>query len=394
MKPATTAVHAGLGAPRPGEPVLSPLVPATSFYADPDVIGFSANDLGDDAPHFYARWSNPSAAALEARLARLEAAEAALSFASGMAAISGLFLHRLKAGDHLVLSNVCYAGVAELARALPNHGVAVTAVDTSDLAAVANALRPETKLVHIETPANPILRLADIAALADLAHQTGAALSVDSTLATPIATQPIQLGADFVVHSLTKYACGHGDALGGAVIGKNDAIAALRRDALIHLGAAINPFAAWLILRGLETLPQRMAAHANNACSVAGFLESAPGVKRVIYPGLPSHPQHALARRQMRNFSGMVSFVVDDGAEVARRLAQKLKLVAYAVSLGKTRSLIFHIPTADLLRSSFHLEGRDAESYRDWAGDGVFRLSVGIEDADDIIADLEQALLR
>jgi cystathionine gamma-synthase/methionine-gamma-lyase len=394
MKPATTAVHAGLGAPRPGEPVLSPLVPATSFYADPDVIGFSANDLGDDAPHFYARWSNPSASALETRLAGLEGGEAALSFASGMAATSGLFLRRLKAGEHLVLSNVCYAGVAEFARTLPNYGVAVTAVDTSDLAAVANALRPETKLVHIETPANPILRLADIAVIADLAHRAGAALSVDSTLATPVATRPIDLGADFVVHSLTKYACGHGDALGGAVIGRRDAIAALRRDALIHLGAAINPFAAWLILRGLETLPQRMAAHADNARAVAGFLETAPGVTRVIYPGLPSHPQHALARRQMRNFSGMVSFVAEDGAALARRLAKNLKLVAYAVSLGKTRSLIFHIPTADLLRSSFHLEGGDAENYRAWAGDGVFRLSVGIEDAGDIIADLEQALAR
>ncbi|MBB4196750.1 cystathionine gamma-synthase/methionine-gamma-lyase [Rhodoblastus sphagnicola] len=392
MKPATTAVHAGLSEPRPGEPVLNPLVPATSYYADPDVIGFSASDLGDDAPHFYARWSHPSAAALEQRLARLDGGEAALTFASGMAAVSGLVLHKLQAGDHFIVSNVCYAGVAEFARTLPKYGIAVTAVDASDLVSVANAFRPETKLVHIETPANPILRLADIAAIAQLAHAAGAELSVDSTMATPIATKPLELGADFVVHSLTKYACGHGDALGGAVIGRRGAIEALRRDALIHLGAVLNPFAAWLISRGLETLPQRMAAHADNARAISTWLETAPGVTRVIYPGLPSHPQHELAQRQMKNFSGMLSFVINDGEAVARRLARKLKLVAYAVSLGKTRSLIFHIPTDDLLRTSFALEGRDAEAYRAWAGDGVFRLSAGIEDAGDIIADLEQAL--
>ena len=393
MKVATTAIHAGLAAPRPGEPVLSPLVPATSFYADPDAIGFSADDLGDEAPHFYSRWSNPTAAALETRLARLEGGEAALAFASGMAAVTGLFLNRLKAGDHLVLSNVCYAGVAEFAHVnLPRLGIAVTTVDAGDPAAVAAALRPQTRLVHIETPANPILRLADIAAIAASVHAAGAELSVDATMATPIATQPLRLGADYVVHSLTKYACGHGDALGGAVIGGADAIAALRRDSLIHLGAAINPFAAWLILRGLETLPWRMAGHEQNALAVATFLEGRPGVRRVLYPGLASHPQHALARRQMNNFSGMLSFVVDDGAAVARRLAQKLKLVAYAVSLGKTRSLIFHIPTEDLLRTSFHLTGADADSYRAWAGEGVFRLSVGLEDAADIIADLDQAL--
>jgi cystathionine gamma-synthase/methionine-gamma-lyase len=217
-------------------------------------------------------------------------------------------------------------------------------------------------------------------------------LSVDSTLATPIATRPIELGADFVIHSLTKYACGHGDALGGAVIGRADAIAALRKDALIHFGGALNPFAAWLILRGLETLPARMAAHQANAAAVTNFLTAHPTVTRVLWPGDARHPQHALARRQMRNFSGMVSFTASNGASFARQLADRLKLVAYAVSLGKTRSLIFYIPTADLLHSSFQLEGDDAASYRDWASDGVFRMSVGLEDAGDIIADLEQAL--
>lgn len=394
MRPATASIHAGLAPAVPGQPVLSPLVPATSFYADPDVVGFSANDLNEHAPHFYARWSNPSTEALERRLAALEGGEAAVAFASGMAAISALFFARLKAGDHLVLSNVCYAGVAELAQqTLPELGIEVTAVDTSSVEEVAAALRPNTRLVHVETPANPILRLADIAAIAEVVHANGAALSVDSTMATPIATQPLALGADDVVHSLTKYACGHGDALGGAVIGRREAMAALRKASLIHLGGALNPFAAWLILRGLETLPLRMAAHQAGATAVAKFLEGHPRIRRVIYPGLASHPQHELARRQMRNFSGMVSFTADNAPELARRFAQRLKLVAYAVSLGKTRSLIFYIPAEDLIASSFRLSPVAAERYRAWTGDGTFRLSVGIEDPADLIEDLTQALV-
>lgn len=393
MKIETQSIHAGLPAPRSGEPVLSPLVPASSFYAHPDDTGFSANDLSDSAPHFYTRWSNPTAQALEARLAALDGGEAALTFASGMSAITGLFLNRLKAGDHLVLSNVCYAGVAEFAHdGLSQLGISATAVDTSDPAQVVAAIRPETRLVHIETPANPILRLSDIAAIAEVAHAAGVELSVDSTMATPVATRPLELGADFVVHSLTKYACGHGDALGGAVIGSAAAIADLRKTSLIHLGAALNPFAAWLTLRGLETLPIRMKAHEENARAVSAFLENHRRVKRVYWPGLPSHPQHELAVRQMRNFSGMVSFVADDGPALARQFADKLKTVAYAVSLGKTRSLLFYIPTDDLLASSFRLQGRDAAAYRDWTGEGTFRLSVGIEGADDIIADLDSAL--
>ncbi len=393
MKIETQSIHAGLPAARSGEPVLSPLVPASSFYAHPDDIGFSANDLSDKAPHFYTRWSNPTAAALEARLATLDGGEAALTFASGMSAVTGLFLSRLKAGDHLVVSNVCYAGVAEFAHdGLSRLGIAVTTVDTSDLAKVAAAIRPETRLVHIETPANPILRLSDISAIAGIVHAAGAELSVDSTMATPVATKPLELGADFVVHSLTKYACGHGDALGGAVIGSAAAIADLRKTSLIHLGAALNPFAAWLILRGLETLPIRMRAHEENARAVAAFLESHRRVKRVYWPGAKSHPQHDLAVRQMRNFSGMVSFVADDGPTLARQFADRLRTVAYAVSLGKTRSLLFYIPADDLIASSFHLEGDDATAYRDWTGDGTFRLSVGLESADDIIADLEAAL--
>ncbi len=390
----TISIHGGEGARALGEPVTPAPVLSTTYFTHPDAVGFSASDLKADAPHFYTRWSNPTLELLETRLAELEGGEAAVSFASGMAAITALFHEQLKAGDHLVLSDVCYAGVAEYARhALPGMGVEVSHVDSSDPCNVAAALRPNTRLVHIETPANPILRLTDIAAVAEIVHAGGALLSVDSTIATPIGTNPLVLGADFVCHSLTKYLCGHGDALGGAVIGRTEHIAALRKNSLIHLGAALSPWSAYLILRGIETLPLRMEKNEANARAVAEWLETHPKVRRVLWPGLGSHPQAELARRQMRNFSSLLSFSVNEGsAELARRLAERLKLVSFAVSLGKTKSLCFYIGTDDLLRSSFQLGGKQAADFRDWAGEGVFRVSVGLENAGDIIADFEQAL--
>ena len=391
---ATLTLHAGAGHRQIGAPASAPPVLATSFFTYPDAVGFSANDLNEAAPHFYTRWSNPTLEMLENRLTALEGGEAALSFASGMAAISALFLDRLGSGDHLVLSNVCYAGVAELVHdILPKHGITVTPVDTSKPEAVAAAMRPNTKLVHIETPANPILRLSDIAAIAEIAHAGGAELSVDATIATPLGTKPLALGADYVVHSLTKYIGGHGDALGGAVIGRHDRIATLRKGSLIHLGGSLSPFAAWLILRGLESLVPRMAMHEANGRRVEAFLADHPKVRSVLWPGSPRHPQHELAQRQMRNFSGLLAFSTkEEGGALARQLAERMRVISYAVSLGKTKSLLFYIPTEDILRSSFHLEGEEARSYRNWAADGVFRLSVGLEDPNDIIADLEQAL--
>jgi cystathionine beta-lyase/cystathionine gamma-synthase len=212
-------------------------------------------------------------------------------------------------------------------------------------------------------------------------------------MATPVATRPLALGADWVVHSLTKYLNGHGDALGGVVIGKRKPLAGLRQSSLIHFGGALSPFNAWLIRRGLHTLAFRMRAHAESAMKMAGFLESYPRIKRVIYPGLQSHPQHELACRQMQNFSGMLTFQVNgDGLDAARRIAQRARIFSYAVSLGKQRSLIYYIPTEDILRTSFHLVGAAEESYRSFAGDGVFRTSIGLEDPDDLCEDLEQAL--
>lgn len=393
-KEATVAIHGGEGRREIGAAVAKPPILSTSYFTHPDASGFSASELAEGAAHFYSRWSNPTLDVLEKRLALLEGGEAAVSFASGMAAITTLFHDRLKAGDHLVFSNVCYAGVAEYAfHSLPRSGIEATAVDSSDREAVAAAMRPNTKLVHIETPANPILKITDIAAIAEVAHAHGAELSVDSTIATPVGTNPIQLGADYVCHSLTKYLNGHGDALGGAVIGSAPRMAELRKNGLIHMGGALSPFSAFLILRGMETLVPRMQRHEQNARKLAQYLEDHPKVRRVLWPGLIRHPQHELARRQMRNYSGLLSFSVKTGsAGMARQLADRLRVVSYAVSLGSTKSLCFYIPTEDILRSSFRLTGKDESAYREAAGEGVFRVSVGLEEADDIIADFEQAL--
>jgi cystathionine gamma-synthase/methionine-gamma-lyase len=373
--------------------ISTPIVQATSFVVKPGEVGFSAADMSDEQPYFYGRWSSPTVRVLERRLADLDDGEDAVCFATGMAAVSGLLLHLLRAGDHAIVSEICYAGVAELAREdLRRLGIEITFADLSDLEEVRAALRPNTRLVYAETPVNPILRLADVEALADVAHRAGCVLAVDSTIATPIGIRPLTLGADYVLHSLTKYACGHGDALGGAVIGTRRAMAALRQDALVHHGGALSPNAASLILRGLVTLPLRMRAHEEGATRVARWLEAHPRVKRVLYPGLASHPQAELARRQLENTSGLLAFVLDGGAALVAQLPERLRLVLYAVSLGKHRSLLYYLPTEDLLRTSFRLEGDKPERFRAQAGDGLFRLSVGLEAPDEIIEDLERAL--
>jgi len=392
----TTAIHAG-EAPDPETGASAPNLVMSTTYALERPQGFSIHAIGEDAPYIYTRWSNPTVRQLEAKLAALEGAEACQAFASGMAASAGLLLSLLSSGDHLVMSDANYAGTAELARqTLPRLGIEVTAVDSSDLEAVSAAFRANTKLLWIETPANPILRLSDIRALSELAQGHGARIAVDSTFATPVATRPIELGADFVVHSLTKYIGGHGDALGGAVLGSAADIRALNREATIHHGGVLSPFNAWLILRGAATLPLRMKAHGEGALAVAQFLESHPKVARVLYPGLPSHPQHALARRQMDNFSGMMAFQVADGPAAAARMAARtaggLEVIHYAVSLGHHRSLIYWIGTDEVVGSSFTLEGAQLDAYRAFAGDGVFRFSVGLEDPEDLCADLERVL--
>ena len=389
----TRAVHAG-EAPDTATGASAPnLVMSTTFAMD-EPAGFSINAFEGEIPYIYTRWGNPTIRVLEEKLAALEGTEDCVAFGSGMAATAAVMLQCLGSGDHLLISDVNYAGTAELARGtLPKYGIATTPVDTSDLAAVEAAIRPETRMIWIETPANPILRLTDIAAVADIAKRHGLALAVDSTFATPIATRPAELGADFVVHSLTKYIGGHGDALGGAVLGSRERLEPLRTHALVYFGGVISPFNAWLIARGAATLPIRMRAHEEGALLLAEFLESHPTVARVNHPGLDSHPQRELARRQMRNTSGMLSFQVrGDGTALAGRMAKELEITHYAVSLGHHRSLIYWIDTVAMMESTFKLTGDQLAHYREYAGDGVFRVSVGLEDANDLCRDLDRVL--
>jgi methionine-gamma-lyase len=389
----TKAVHAG-EYPDPITKASAPnIVMSTTYVVDADTT-FSVEGLEEDDAWIYTRWGNPTIRQLEEKLAVLEGAGAALAFASGMSAITSLLFHLLKAGDHAVVSDVAYAALSEITNEMiPALHIEISKVNTSDPDAVRAALRANTRLVYIETPCNPLLRLTDIAETSRIAHSAGARLVVDSTFATPIATKPLLLGADFVVHSLTKYLGGHGDALGGVVLGKKTDLAPLRKKTAIRMGGTLSPFNAWLIMRGLATFPIRMRVHQENALRVAAYLEQHPKVKRVIYPGLPSHPQYELAKRQMSNFSGILTFQADAGPALAARLADKLQIIHYAVSLGHHRSLIFYLHSKDLLQTSFRFNtAAQAASWDAFAGEGIFRLSVGLEDAADLIADLEQAL--
>ncbi len=390
----TLAVHAGEHVD-PATRASSPNLVMSVTFAPTELTGFSTRDRGDYEGFIYARKASPTVRQLEDKLAALEGGEAALAFASGIAASHALIAGRLSGGDHLVMTDTNYIGTAELARdSLPRFGIEVSFVDASRPDEVKAAIRPNTKMLWLETPANPIMRLCDITLLAGLAHKAGVRdVVVDSTFASPMATKPLQLGADFVMHSLTKYIGGHGDAMGGAVIGRRNDLAALNLEATVHFGATLSPFNAWLILRGAATLPIRMRAHEEAAMAVARYLESHSGVKRVFYPGLASHPQHELARGQMRNFSGMLTFQTHEpGVAVAQRMMKELEIIHYAVSLGHIRSLVCWIGTDDIQKSTFRHDPKALRGYRDYAGDGVFRLSVGIENGEDLCRDLDRVL--
>ena len=363
--------------------------------AVPGEGSFSADGIEDltALPYLYARWTNPTVRALEERMAALEGAEDALATATGVAALAAIFLTFLKAGDHLIVSDVCYAGANELARRiLPDFGIEVSAVNLSKPEDLRAALRPNTKLVHCESPCNPLLRLTDLRKIAEITHAHGALMSVDSTFATPVATQPLKFGADLVMHSLTKFINGHGDALGGIVAGRKELTEKMRGRAGVYLGASLSAMNAWLILRGIDTLYPRMRQIHETAQNIAAFLEGHPAVKRVIYPGLASHPQADLARAQMAIAGGVITFQTADPQAMARQLSERLKVAHYAFSLGHQRSIVVLLDTAEMMASSYQLEGAQLEDYRNYAGEGVFRLSVGLEDCADLCADLDQAL--
>ena len=338
----------------------------------------------DQTEHVYSRWSNPTVRVLEQRMAALEGAQAAVAVASGMAAISALAFTFLSAGDHIIANEVCYAGAVELfGLHLPRFGIEINLVDTSDLDQVQQAIKPNTRLIYIETPVNPLLKIVDIGACAAIAHAVGAKLVVDSTFATPVLQNPIELGADYVIHSMTKYLNGHGDALGGIILGDTEGIQRIRREMLVHLGGALSPFNAYLILRGLANLQLRMQKHCTSAMEIAQFLETHPKVDRVIYPGLESHPQHSLAKFQMNAMGGMLSIRLKGGLGAAITLAEKVKVFSYATSLGHPESLLFYYPTDMVFDSVSYLTQLQKNHLRDWVGDGIMRISIGLEEVSD-----------
>lgn len=353
----------------------------------------SANDDLTTLPYLYSRWTNPTVRQLEKRVAALEETDDSVATATGIASIAATYFALLNSGDHIIISDISYPGANELARRLlPRFGVEATPVNLSKIDDLKAAIRPNTKLILAEVPCNPILRLTDLAAVSEVARSHDIILVVDSTMATPVATRPISFGAGLVVHSLTKYMNGHGDALGGIVTGRKVLIEKIRKQAGVYLGAALSANNAWLILRGIDTLFPRVTTMSNTALEVAKFLANHPKVTAVTYPGLESHPQHELAKRQMNVFGGMIAFQTADSANMSPQLAKRLQVVHYSVSLGHQRSIVCLLSTDELNDSTWGMQGAELEEYKAWAGAGVFRLSVGLETPADIIADLDQAL--
>ena len=381
------AVHAGNVIDAGSGAIRTPIVMANSYALPEDASTISWS--GTDVP-LYTRNSGANQLGLQAKLAALDHGEDAVVLASGVAALHGVFFTVLKSGDHVVVGDVTYEAVYRLfAELLPEkYGITATFVDAADPDAVRAAIRPETALVHVEVIGNPTTKVTDIAAVAAIAHEAGALLSVDSTFTPPPLFRPLDHGADLVVHSLTKYINGHGDAMGGAVIGSRDLIQRIKSDAMVDVGGVISPFNAWLIMRGSVTLPLRLAQHQASAQRVAEFLDADPRVAFVAYPGLPAHPEHAAAVRQFdgRGFGGMLAFAVDGDAATQDRFVAALRLVTSAVSLGHDESLIVHVAGgADAgPRVAFY-----PEEFRTW---GHLRFSVGLEATDDILADLSAAL--
>ncbi len=375
----TTAVHAGQ-APDPRTGTIMTPVYQTSTYVQPR--------LGEPLHGYeYARVQNPTREAMEANIAALEGGEHGMGFASGLAAIEAI-IKRLDAGDHVVYEENVYGGTHRMfAQVFSRLGLRFTAVDARDPRSVQAALRAETRLVLIETPTNPMMRVADIRAIADIAHAAGALLAVDNTFASPYNQRPLELGADMVVHSSTKYLNGHSDVIGGIVVTSHPGVSADLRFMQKATGGVPGPWDSWLILRGTKTLHLRMEAHNRNGQRVAEFLEAHARVGTVHYPGLACHPQHELAARQMRGFTGMVGFELES-LEQARTVAESTRLFALAESLGGVESLINH--PAIMTHASVPADMRQ----RMGVSDRLLRLSVGIEDADDLIDDLDRALAR
>jgi methionine-gamma-lyase len=383
--PNSRLIHAG-DPHNPSTGVSSPIYQSATFAFD-DPADIAAAMAAEAHPEFYGRYATPNTKQVEATIAALEEGEAALAVASGMAAVSLVLLTFLQAGDHVVAQQTLYPTTYKiLAHKLPAWGIETTFVEQTETAAFAAAVQPNTKLIYVESPANPTLSLTDLSAVAQLAQAHQALSVADNTFATPYNQRPLLHDFDLVLHSATKYLAGHSDVVAGVVVGRAAQITALWENHVL-LGGVLHPFEAWLLERGLKTFGLRMRGHNENGLAVAEFLDRHPAVREVYYPGLPSHPQHELACRQMPGgFSGMVCFDLHGGRAAGFQLLSRLRLIKLAVSLGGVHSLITHpASTISTVQS-------DAEIAASGVMPGLVRLSVGLEDATDLIADLEQAL--
>jgi cystathionine beta-lyase/cystathionine gamma-synthase len=374
----TICVHAGQEPDPSTGAVITPIYQTSTYRQDA---------LGEHKGFEYARTQNPTRSVLEANLAAIEGGRAAFAFASGMAAESAV-MTLLQAGDHVVVTDNTYGGTYRLfEHVLRKYQLDFTYVDTSDVDLIRAAFRPATKMLFLETPTNPVLRLTDLAAACDVAHEHDVFVVVDNTFASPYVQQPLQFGADIVVHSTTKFLNGHSDSVGGVAIAMRDDHIEWLKFVQNAEGAILGPMDSWLVLRGTKTLPLRMERHNHNAQAIAGYLEAHPKVTRVFYPGLASHSQHELAKRQMRGFGGIISFELGS-LENARTLLNSLELMTLAESLGGVETLISHPATMT------HASVPPARRASLGIGDDMVRLSVGIEDVADLTADLAQALDR
>jgi len=374
----TICLHAGQE-PDPATGAIVTPIYQTSTYVQ--------EELGKHKGYEYARTQNPTRSAVEGNLAAMESGKAALAFASGMAAINAIAT-MLRAGDHVVVSDNVYGGTFRLFdQVLNRYDLSFTYVDTGNLDAVDHAFTPATRMLFVETPSNPVMRLTDLRLAAEVAHRRDARLVVDNTFASPYIQRPLELGADLVVHSTTKYLNGHSDSVGGVVIAMRDEDIEWLKFVQNAAGAILGPFDAWLVLRGTKTLPLRMVQHSANGLALAGFLAAHAKVKHVHYPGLPAHPQYDLATRQMRGFGGMLAFELGS-LEAARRLLNSVRLMSLAESLGGVETLISH--PATMTHASVPAAQRQVLGITD----GLVRISAGIEDIEDLKEDLAQALER
>jgi cystathionine beta-lyase/cystathionine gamma-synthase len=372
----TVCLHAGQEPDPSTGAIITPIFQTSTYVQE---------ELGRHKGYEYARTQNPTREALEGNLAAIEGGRAAFAFASGMAAINAI-TSLLRSGDHVVVSDNVYGGTFRLFdKVLDRYQLTFTYVDTGDLDATAKAFTPATRMLFVETPSNPVMRITDLRLAADLAHSHNARLIVDNTFASPVLQRPLEFGADLVTHSTTKYLNGHSDSVGGVVIAVRDEDIEWLRFVQNAAGAILSPFDSWLVLRGTKTLPLRMARHCATGRVLAQFLESHPKVRKVYYPGLPSHPQHALAARQMSDFGGMLSFDLGSRAHAAQ-LLKSVRLMALAESLGGVESLISH--PATMTHASVPVEHRDALGITD----GLVRISAGLEDLNDLLEDLASAL--